>query len=447
MVAVLNFLSTGIFGHTEFAVRLIPAVLGFFSAGLIFSIGKRIYNSEEFGFWAGMIFLAMPITFLGFTFHTTDTSMSFFWILAWYGFYLAANSEGKKYWILTGIATALGILSKNTMLLIFPAGFLYLLFTKTLKKYLSNFILFGLISIIGFIPGIIWNFQHDFYTFKHIATLGGANSGDSQGFDWGLLFARTSEFLGGQLAMISIFLLPFFYMGFRKLWKSKDQTSLFMALPGLLTFLGFGALSFTTWVLVNWPGFTYSTFAIMLAPILVTLSSNWKKYRNLAIGLSLFLIVLVYLPNYGNWKSDGPIFQGEKALLKRMVGYEELGQRVQNLADSLGGLNPIIFSESYHTASELAFYMPSHPQTLVINMGSRKNQWDLWPGMDLQVGNLGRFIFVSRIKDNPGEVAKFAKLIYEEEAPYFFGKDSIGKSKIQVWEHLLEYNPVDLGTF
>jgi hypothetical protein len=80
-------------------------------------------------------------------------------------------------------------------------------------------------------------------------------------------------------------------------------------------------------------------------------------------------------------------------------------------------------------------------------MGSRKNQWDLWPGMDLQVGNPGRFVFVSRIKDGPEEVAKFKKLIYEEEVPFYFGKDSIGKTKIQIWEHLLEYNPVNTSSF
>ena len=447
MVAVLNFLSTSLFGHSEFAIRVIPALLGFLSAALIYSFAKRIYHSHEIGFWAGILFLAMPISFLGFTFHTTDTSMSFFWILAWFGLYQAIHSEGKKYWLLTGIATGLGILSKSTMLLIFPAGLLYLILTRSLKKHFQHFALFSAISMLGFIPGIIWNFQHDFYTFRHIATLGGANSGGGQAFDFSLLLARTSEYLGGQLAMVSIFFLPFFVMGFRQLIKTKNEASLFLVLPGLMTFLGFGALSLKTWVEVNWPGFTYSTFAIFLAPVVVSLVRPWKTYRNLATLLSILLMVLLYLPNFGNWKSSGPIYQGEKALVKRMLGYEELGERVQFLADSLGGNTAIIFSESYHTASELAFYMPSHPQTLVINMGSRKNQWDLWPGMDLQVGNPGRFIFVSRNQESPQDVAKFARLIHEEELPYFFGKEQIGTSKIQVWEHLLEYNPVNTSSY
>ena len=447
MVAVLNFLSTSVLGHTEWAIRLIPAVLGFLSASLIFTFAKRIYQSEEIGFWAGIIFLAMPISFLGFTFHTTDTSVSFFWILAWMEFYKAIHSAGKKHWVWTGVFTALGILSKSTMLLIFPAGFLYLLLTKALKKHFANFALFSGVSLVGFIPGIIWNFQHDFYTFRHISTLGGANSNVDSSFDFSLLLSRTSEYLSGQLVMVSVFFIPFFVLAIIRLAKSKNYTSLFLVLPGLLTFLGFGALSLKTWIEVNWPGFAYGTLAIFLSHTFVSLSTSWKSYRNFATILSLALLLLLYLPNFWNWKSSGPIHQGEKALVKRVLGYEELGKRVQTLADSLGGTSPVIFSESYHTASELAFYLPSHPQTLVINMGSRKNQWDLWPGMDLQVGNTGRFIFVSRTKENPGEVAKFSKLIYEEQLPYFFGSDSMGRSKIQIWEHLLEYKPVETGTF
>jgi 4-amino-4-deoxy-L-arabinose transferase-like glycosyltransferase len=446
MVAVLNFISTTLIGHTEIAIRLIPILFGMGSAFLIFSFAGQIYQSEKTAFWAGMVFLAMPITLLEFTFHTTDTSMSFFWILAWYGFYKAVNSNEKKYWILTGFATALGILSKSTMLLIFPAGLIYLIFSKQLKKHFNNFILFVFISLLGFVPGIIWNFQHEFYTFKHIATLGGANTGGSQTFDFSLLLARTSEYLVGQVAIVSVFFLPFFWMGFKRLWKTKDNTAFLLALPGLLTFVGFGVLSFKTWVEVNWPGFAYSTFAILLAPLMAS-TNKWSFYRSWAIGISLGLVVLLLIPNWQEWKSKGPVFKAEKAIFKRMVGYNTLGTRVQFLADSLGGNSPVIFSESYHTASELAFYMSSHPQTLVINMGSRKNQWDLWPGMEKQVGNTGRFIFVSRAKESPEEVAKFEKLLYEEELPYHFGKDSIGKTKIQIWEHLLDYNPVQTGRF
>ncbi|WP_111669288.1 ArnT family glycosyltransferase [Algoriphagus litoralis] len=446
MVAVLNFLSTSIFGDTELAIRIIPATFGFLSAALIFLFTEKLYRSDRMACWAGIIFLAMPVNFLVFTFHTTDTSMTFFWLLAWFAFYRAVHSEGRKYWVLTGIAAALGILSKSTMLLIFPAGIIYLLFTKQLKEHFWNFTLMGLIALLGFIPGIIWNFQHDFYTFKHIATLGGA-SGEKESFDFGLMLARSSEYLGGQLAMVSVFFLPIFYFAIKSLIKTKNERAFFMVLPGLLTFLGFGGLSLSTWILVNWPGFTYSSFAVFLAPVVVVLTDRWRKYSIGATFLSISLIWILLIPNYGEWKSSGFLNKGEKALFKRVIGYEELGARVQSLADSLGGGQPVIFSESYHTASELAFYMSSHPQTLVINMGSRKNQWDLWPGMDRQVGNQGRFVFVSRTKDSPGDVAKFAKLVHEEELVYYFRKDSIGKSKIQIWEHLLEYTPVETNSY
>lgn len=445
MVAVLNFLGSSIFGDTEIGVRVIPALAGLASSWIVFLFAKRIFNSESIAFWSGMAFLAMPITLLEFTFHTTDTSLTFFWIWAWFLLYRAIQSGDRLHWIQLGIITALGLLSKTTMVLIYPASLIYLFFFGQFKSSVKNWLLFALISLLGFVPGLIWNFSHDFYTFKHLATLGGVGT-SSSGTDWSRLPARVSEYLGGQIAMISVFLIPFL---FRKPGvKRLAPVSWFLILPALMTFSAFFGLSFIKWVEINWPGFAFASIAIYLGVQLAKSTKGWKNYARLAIGLSLGLQGLLLLPNWLEWKSAGPLYQAEKAIFERMIGYEELGARVQVLADKYAGeSSPVIFSESYHTSSELAFYMPNHPQTLVINMGSRKNQWDLWPGMDLQIGHKNRFVFVSRTKSSPSPVAQFATLLYEEKFPHYFGKTKMGETTIQVYEHLLDYQPVDSGAF
>lgn len=447
MVAVLNYLSTTLLGHTELAIRMIPILFGLGTAWIVFAFARLRFGSDKLACIAGLLFLGMPIHLLEFTFHTTDTSMTFFWTGCWYLLYRAIHHHDTKAWGYAGLVAALGILSKATMILVFPASLLYLLAFGQVRLFIRPWLGFLGLALLGFIPSLIWNFQHDFYTFKHLAALGGASSGEPKAFDFGLLVSRTSEYLGGQLAMFSVFFLPFFYLGIRKLIRTKEGKDLFPILPGLLTFLGFGGLSLLTWVEVNWPGFTYSTLPVFLAPILVEAGAKWKTFGKWAIGISLALPFLLLSPNFLGWKSQGPLFKAEKALFKRTVGYEELGQRIDALQDSLQLTEPILFSESYHIASELAFYVQEHPQTYVANMGTRKNQWDLWPGMDLYLNQPKTFIFVSRNQSNPTSVAKFQRLIYEEELPYFYRIDSLGKTKIQVWEHLLEYNPVNLGTF
>jgi hypothetical protein len=447
MIAGLNFISTAFFGNTEVAIRIIPILLGIATSGVIYQFAKLIYKSERVALWASLIFLAMPISFLEFTFHTTDTSMTFFWTLAWYLLYRGIKSSEKRWWLFAGIATALGIMSKSTMLLIFPASIIFLVLTGSWQKNRIHFVLFTLVATLGFLPGLIWNFQNDFYTFRHIAALGGASGGVPKPFDFGLLLKRTSEYLGGQLAMVSVFFLPFFFLAIKQLVKSFNSTSFYLILPGALTFLGFGGLSLFTWVEVNWPGFAYSTFAIFIAAGIDQMGKSLRMYKKWAVGISFFLPVLLLLPNFSGWKSSGPIFKTEKATFKRMIGYDELANRIDFLKDSLGISQPVIFSESYHVASEMSFYLEGNPQTFVANMGSRKNQWDLWPGLDQFVGDPKYFVFVSRNQDSPLSVMDFEKLVFEVELPYFYGSDSLGKTNIQIWENLQNYRPINTGSF
>ncbi|GMQ28872.1 glycosyltransferase family 39 protein [Algoriphagus confluentis] len=447
MVALLNFISTGVFGHTEAAVRLIPIFAGLGTAWMVFRLTDYLYSSKKTACLAGLLFLGMPIHLLEFTFHTTDTSMTFFWTWAWFLLYRAIQENKTSLWIAAGLITALGIMSKATMILIFPASLIFLFLSSKLKKFGKYWLILLAVSLLGFLPSLIWNLQNDFYTFKHLAALGGASGGESRPFDLGLLLSRTSEYLGGQLAMVSLFFLPFFFFAFKRLIRERTLSDLYPVLPGILTFLGFGGLSLFTWIEVNWPGFAYSTFPVFLAPIVANLESGWKKYTSWALGISLALQIILLFPDLFQWKSQGPIFKAEKAIFKRMVGYEDLGKRIDFLQDSLSLTSPVLFSESYHVASELAFYVEGHPQTYTVNMGSRKNQWDLWPGMDQFINQESTFIFVSRNQESPESVTEFSRLIHEEKLSYQFGKDTLGFTKIQVWENLLDYNPVDTGKF
>lgn len=447
MVALLNYFSTGLIGNTELAIRIIPILFGLGTAWVIYLFARHLYQSEKLACIAGLIFLAMPIHLLEFTFHTTDTSMTFFWTLAWFLTYRAIYSERIHWWIFAGLVAALGIMSKATMVLIFPASLIYLFFIGGLKKEFKNWCFFFGVASLGFLPSVIWNMQHDFYTFKHLAALGGVGGGTSKSFDFLLMFKRSSEYLGGQLSMVSVFFLPYFYMAFRRLIQKKEAKLVYVLLPGMITFLGFGGLSLFTWIEVNWPGFTYSTFPLFLAPVVGGLKGNWKNYGKWAIGISLVLPFLLLYPNWFGWKSNGPVFQVEKAIFKRMVGYQDLAKRIDFLTDSLKITEPIHFSESYHVASQMSFYLEGNPQTYVANMGSRKNQWDLWPGLNQFIGEQNYFVFVSRNQDSPLSVADFENLVFEEELPYYFGSDSLGKTKIQIWKNLENYRPIDTGNF
>ncbi|WP_111323341.1 ArnT family glycosyltransferase [Algoriphagus chordae] len=441
LVSYLNLISTSIFGVTELAVRFNALIFGLGTSWVVYRFGTYLY-SEKVGFWASIILQAMPFWWLISTFHTTDSSLTFFWTLTIFWLYKANMEKGTKWWILAGLAAAVGLMAKAVMLLAFPFLFLFILQEGTIGKKWKKMLLFYLIMSIGFVPVLVWNFQHDFNTFKHLANLAGAGEAtESVPFSISEALAQFFEFLGGQLAMISIFLLPLAFMTIKNVFKSRSQDKIFLILPAFLTFVGFAFLSFLTEILVNWPIFSYVGLPILISAWVVNQSEKWLKIRNWAVGISICLPLILILPDFTFFKSIPPIKKGEKQLFRRMSGYDPLSKRVDFLQDSLNLKDVFIFSETYHMASELSFYLKDHPQTYMLNMGARRNQFDLWPGMDQFVGKNKTGIFVSWNYDSPGEFAHFDSLLYEEEFEVFLVGEPLRTAKIQVWRNLEAFDP------
>ncbi|MEP1085967.1 MAG: glycosyltransferase family 39 protein [Algoriphagus sp.] len=439
LVAVLNYISTAILGNTELGIRINAILLGIGMSWITFLFGKHLY-SPKIGFWSAMILQAMPLWWLASTFHMTDSALTFFWGLGVYFAYRGLEEGKKTWWIWAGVATAFGLMAKVVMMLIFPFLLIYLILAKKWKAQSKNFIVFVLISLLGFIPALIWNWQNDFNTVKHLLALGGGG-GKAEAFDTGKAFARFFEYLGGQLAMISIFLLPLFFGAFRNVIRTKNQKEIYLLMPALMSWAAFAGLSLLTSIEVNWPVFAYGSLAILMAAWICEQSLTWLKIRNWGVGLSISLPLFFLLPDFTFLKSISPIKNAEKAAFRRMAGYEPLAEKLVALRDTLGIQDSFIFSETYHMASELSFYLPEHPQTYMLNMGARKNQFDLWPGLEQFVGKDKVGIFVSWNYDSPGEFADFQELIYEEELPISFRGESLRVAKIQVWRKLVEFNP------
>ena len=446
LVAVLNYLGTAVLGNTELGVRINAILCGAGMAWVVFLFGQRLYSSKV-GFWAAMILQAMPVWWLASTFHMTDSSLSFFWILAVYLAYRGMEERKLNFWIWAGVATALGLMAKMVMVLIFPFLLFFLIYAKKWKEQRKLFLFFFGISLVGFAPMLIWNWQNDFDTFKHLAALSGGGGSESTPFDFGKAMKQFLEYISGQLVMVSVFLLPLF-IGF--LFRAPFLTqrkSVYLILAPVMSWAGFAFLSLLTSIEVNWPVFAYSSLAIVLAAWVCDQNVSWRKTRNWGVGLGIVLPLLFILPDFTLLKSIKPIKKAEKSAFRRMAGYDPLATRLQSLRDSLGIQDAFIFSETYHMASELSFYLPDHPQTYMLNMGARKNQFDLWPGLEQFVSKEKVGIFVSWNYDSPGDYASFEELVYEEELPVLFRGEPLRVARIQVWRKLEEFNPYMPDTY
>lgn len=440
MVAVLNYLSTGIFGDTELGVRINAILSGVGIAWVSYLFGSYLYGSKA-GFWSALVVQAMPVWWLASTFHMTDSSLTFFWILAVYLVYRGIQERKLSWWIWAGIVTALGLMAKMVMLLIFPTVLIYLFFIKNFRTQQRNLAVFVGVSLLGFVPALIWNWQNNFDTFRHLATLGGAGGGEANPVDLGNSLKWFLEYWSGQLAIISPFLLPLWFLCFRDVFRIRINSSLYLALPGILAFLAFAALSLLKRVEVNWPVFAYIGFAVFLGGWIIQQSRFWRRFASVAIILSVGIPVLFLLPDFTFLKSIPPIHRGEQKALSRLSGHEELAKRLKVLKDSLKLEDEFYFSDSYHTSSELSFYLPGHPQTYVLNMGARKNQFDLWDDMSQFMNGENVGVFVSMNHESMNDRAIFETFIYEETFTPYYSEFPIREVKIQVWKNLKSYQP------
>jgi hypothetical protein len=446
LIAVFNKISTSIFGITEIGVRINAILLGLGTSWIVFLFSDYLYKSKKIAFWAAILVMCMPFWILFSTFHLTDSELVFFWTLSLYWLYRGLKEQKRTWWILAGLASSFGLMAKSIMIVIGPMVLVYLLWTRQWNKNKYSFLLFLLLGAIGFLPGFIWNWQNDFITYRHLASLGGV-SGSTEGFQFLTWMARLGEYLVGQLAMISVFFIPIFFYSAKSLKLTLDSKTFFILLPVFFSWLGFGLLTIFSHVEVNWPAFAYVTLPIFMSKWVSEQSFKWEKVRNAGIAFSLSLPLIFFLPGVFPLKNIELIKRIERNSFKRLAGYLDLGERIDFLKDSLVIEQPFIFSETYHMASSLAFYLEDNPQTYAINMGARKNQFDLWEGIEKYKCVPKKAIFVSWNLDSPDEVTQFEQLLYEENFEVKFRGDSLRTARIQVFENLLDYTPVRSHAF
>lgn len=446
LIAIFNWFSTSMLGVNEFGVRINAIFLGIGTSWIVFKFTEYLYNSQKIAFWASLLMMSMPFWILFSTFHLTDSELTFFWILSLYLVFKGINENRRSWWILAGLAAGFGLMSKSIMIVIGPFVLVYLLLTHRFSQNWKNYLHFLFIGAIGFLPGLIWNWQNDFNTYKHLAFLSGMGS-EGGSFNLNAWIIRFGAYWGGQIAMLSIFLFPVLIASVFTAYKKPDKENIFLLLPAITSFLGFGFITFFTDVEANWPVFAYSTFPIFFSKWIVEQSEKWLKLRNWGLAFGLGLPLLLLFPDFLPVEKMDSVKKVEKASFRRLIGYKQIANRIAFLRDSLDMNQTLIISESYHMASELAFYLPEHPQTYVINMGARKNQFDLWEGLENHQGKNQDGVFISWNKSSPEEVLIFDSLVYEEKILVKIHGDSLRSAKIQFWRNLKKYYSREKKTY
>ncbi len=170
LIAYLIYITTYIFGNTFFAINIISVICLLGSGYLIYQILKDNQNTQAATIGL-LIWLTYPFASTRFiiTSMTLDGIEATTSLLIIYFVNKLILSNNKKYIYLIGIAVGLSLIAKYNNILLIIALIIYMLSHKTYRQYLFSyqFIISIIIALVIFSPVLIWNYQHDFASFKY----------------------------------------------------------------------------------------------------------------------------------------------------------------------------------------------------------------------------------------------------------------------------------------
>ena len=421
-VAWMIAASTGLFGVSEWAVRL-PAAISSAVGGLVLArLTNDVTGDQRAGFLAVVAFSLIPIFQLEAQLMTIDPPFMASWLIctwiAWHAF--RAHKRGQvawHLWALLGLALGVGFLVKYIIVLLPPSLLLYAILRRRElhwdRRCILAIALVVIFAAIGMTPWIIWNANHGWPAIRHELGHLGAPGGDVAP-QWEEPHGIPSllEFVGGEIGVLGIPAFVLMVMAtvraIRRRGEEPDRWSghVFLLSAGLPTIGFFALASLKTGVEANWPASGYLSLLVLVAAYSVREVPKWlaqvkrasvpasEQYRaprnwwvigwRWMIGWGIVTATIVGFPNA--W-ARLPVI-GEAVPMHRLTGARSLAAEVDALRHDLReqtGKEPLVMASHYGVASELAFYLQGRPTTYGAGkyVGRRESQYAYWEDTDL----------------------------------------------------------------
>jgi len=382
--------STMIFGDNEFGVRFWSPLLAAGTSLLLYYFARRVFSALA-GFWAVVALNVTPIFNLGSLVLTIDPLSIFFWVAAFYTFWLALECSPKFswWWPATGLLIGLGFLCKFTNALELISILLVLLLVPRLRQEFGrpNFYFLLIIFALCTIPPIMWNSQHAWITLSHLKSRGGLDSVP------GVHPLELLSFLGEHFVTYS----PLLFLGLAwavvASWRRARQSFkvLFLLWFGLPVFILYLLISVNKAAAPNWDGLAFLSLGVLAISYWRERSAsrvagnNWINAAVL-LGFLMSAVLIALLVN-----NNGLSFR-QRDPSDRLRGWRSLAQAVNQFRadfEKQTGQPVFLIADERDRAAELAFYLPDkraagpgHPPVYIPESQDMVNQFSFWPRYD-----------------------------------------------------------------
>src|SRR6266436_4674363 len=280
LVAWLIALTTGLFGDSEFAVRLSAPLLHAGAAIFVYAVGARLFD-RRIGFWSALAYVSLPGVSVSAFIISTDAALLLFWAAALYAFVRARAGGGWGWWLGVGLMAGLGLLSKYAMAywMLSALGFVLLLAGE--RHHLPRLLAALGLALLIYSPNFWWNWSNGFVSYLHTR--------DNAALNGSLLHPEALlEFFGAQFGVFG----PLLFAGLilvtatpRGFAEPRTRLLAAFALPTLAMML---AVSFLSRAHANWAAPTYVSATVLV--VAWALQRGWRAIVIFSIALHLVAV-------------------------------------------------------------------------------------------------------------------------------------------------------------
>ena len=268
-----------------------------------------------------------------------DTAMIPFAVAMLWALVRLHESGDGRWWLAAGLFAGLAVLSKFTALMLLPAVLAFALVPDWRRRWLFSPYpyLAALIALLVFSPVLIWNYQHDWASFRFQVVRAVA--------DHDFSLRTVGEFIGLQFGLVGFVLLPVVLSGVTlTAWRgytTREPVAILLSTAVIVPFGYFLWKSLTlrvgdTWPMFLWPaGFAATAINIAMLPRegwpawMIQSTMRWARVAVIS-GIAFVVVVFLYYVA-APWNLIGrtdPV-GGE-------AGYQQVAARVQDQLQKTG---------------------------------------------------------------------------------------------------------------
>ncbi len=381
-VAFAIRLFTSIFGDHGWSLRLPAVVTWFVSAAVIFRLARAIYpQARATGLLSVLVFASLPLSQIGFHLVTPDAPQLLFTAVAYELVFRAVTMRRADLWLYAGLASGAALFSKYTGVLVPFSIFVAMLISLAGRRELRRPWpwIAGVLALFVFVPVILWNYQHNWISFRFQLHHGIENKESSWLYN---LTAYVVSQMGVAMPWTWIAMVAAAVWVRRWTTDEFGRALLFAGFAVPLLFFGVTGLTFIGGA--NWPVMAYVPGSVLLGGAL----SHWlypqaRPARRLGIVLvttaCLISLVLTNLLRYPlGAMHAGITFLPNNTQITHTYGWPKLGAAVQEVYQQQKRQRDCRILVDLHTLAAEVSLQLDDVQGVVVRPGTNITQHTIW---------------------------------------------------------------------